>query len=160
MGSKEAEKWTTTAAAAYKNSKVWHGSDRSTVTINFAVFVWIVFFLLVHRWSEKSSAQRSSEIISYLRFVKRVDLYMGFCVFFFFFWAIPLLVTAVFAANNCNSIHCCSNWKKTQGKEEISKVLFNSSFISSINTIRLFFHRILFLSLFGFLLMFFKCVYC
>lgn len=69
-----------------ENQKIYYGIKRrrkmnndgnSNVGMFQAVraHALILLFSLVHRWSEKSSAQRSTEIISYLLFVKRVDLY-------------------------------------------------------------------------------------
>lgn len=78
MGSRAA------AAAATKNSKVklaWFRSRRECARAHTHALILLLWFVFFRSTVEVRNHlhKRSTEIISYLLFVKRVDLYMGFC---------------------------------------------------------------------------------
>lgn len=153
-GSNEEAKWTTTTTTA-KNRKV--GMFRSARTHDL-----IVVATLVRRWSEKSSAQRSTEIISYLRFVKRVDLYMGFRVFsvsVFFFqqflcWSPPSLPTTA------TQFSLFRNEMDERVGVGLKKTLNFSFFRIQIRFVYFSVHSFLLFDFRCFFVEAFKCVYC
>lgn len=144
----------------------WENERRQRKTVKLACFnrrartdfrcCCCRLLILVRRWSEKSSAQRSTEIISYLLFVKRVDLYMGFRVFFFF------SSHSFVGHRQCHCRRCCQYtathfftvWDETEQIKRTDSIL--PSF-SGTNTIRLFFFSFLFSYLV--FLSRFRCVY-
>lgn len=131
-----------------KNKKLNDNSKRKTVKLACSdrsahALILLLLHFLVHRWSEKSSAQRSTEIISYILFVKRVDLYV---------WGVVFFSSHSFVGHrrSCQQLQLNSEWESLWEGEE--KKILNSFFFSGTNTIRLFFFRTFF---FRFYLVFF-----